>query len=148
MEMTNEKLRQQFSARLKKEFQRVGLPVASPTQIVQEFNRRYPGTQVTAQTVRKWMLAEAIPTQAKLIALADWLAVSPQWLRFGTGARRVAKANEPVATEAASHSGMIVIGKDQAALVSLVELLTQLTPGNLRLVENIVRCVLSEQREQ
>jgi transcriptional regulator with XRE-family HTH domain len=145
MEMTNEKLRQQFSARLKKEFQRAGLPVSSPTQIAQEFNRRYPATQVTAQTLRKWLLAEAIPTQAKLIALADWLAVSPQWLRFGTGARRTAKANEQAATEVASHSGVIVIGKDQAALVSLVELLTQLSSGNLRLMENIVRCVLDEQ---
>lgn len=148
MEMTNEKLREQFSVRLKKEFQRVGMPVASPTQIAQEFNRRYPATQVTAQTLRKWLLAEAIPTQAKLIALADWLAVSPQWLRFGTGARRVAKANEQAAAEAASHSGVIVIGKDQAALVSLVELLTQLSARNLRVTENIVRYLLSEQEER
>ena len=52
------------------------------------------------------------------------------------------------AMEAAAHSGVIVIGKDQAALVSLVELLTQLSESNLRLVENIVRCVLSEQGER
>jgi transposase len=110
-----------------------------------QISRRYPATHVTAQTARKWLLAEAIPTQAKLIALADWLAVSPQWLRFGTGARRVAKANAQTAMEAAAHSGVIVIGKDQVALVSLVELLTQLSEGNLRLVENIVRCVLNEQ---
>ena len=50
--------------------------------------------------------------------------------------------------EVAAHAGVIVIGKDQAALVSLVELLTQLSEGNLRLVENIVRCVLSEQGER
>jgi transcriptional regulator with XRE-family HTH domain len=145
MEMTNEKLRQQFSARLKKEFQRLGLPVASPTQIAQEFNRRYPATQVTAQTLRKWLLAEAIPTQAKLIALADWLAVSPQWLRFGTGTRRVAKSGETTSLEPAVHSGVIVIGEQQTALVPLVELLTQLSPGNLRLMENILHCILAEQ---
>lgn len=148
MEMTNEKLRQQFSARLKKEFQRTGLPVSSPTQIAQEFNRRYPATQVTAQSLRKWLLAEAIPTQAKLIALADWLSVSPQWLRFGTGAHREGKGSEQASTETASHRGVIVIGKDQAALVSVVDLLTQLSEGNLRLVENIVRCVLREQEER
>jgi transcriptional regulator with XRE-family HTH domain len=148
MEMTNEKLRQQFSARLKKEFQRTGLPVSSPTQIAQEFNRRYPATQVTAQSLRKWLLAEAIPTQAKLIALADWLSVSPQWLRFGTGVRRVGEGSDQASTETASHRGVIVIGKDQAALVSVVDLLTQLSEGNLRLVENIVRCVLREQEER
>lgn len=103
---------------------------------------------MTAQTLRKWLLAEAIPTQAKLISLVEWLAVSPQWLRFETGTRRVAKANEQAAMEVAAHAGVIVIGKDQAALVSLVELLTQLSEGNLRLVENIVRCVLSEQGER
>ncbi len=145
MEMTNEKLRQQFSARLKKEFIRIGLPISSPTQIANEFNERYPATKVAAQTVRKWLLADAIPTQAKLVGLADWLGVSPQWLRFGTGARKATKSSEAADDEVGPHTGVILVGQDQAALVSVVELLTRLSPSNVRLVENIVRCVLDEQ---
>lgn len=144
MEMTNEKLRQQFSARLKKEFIRIGLPVSSPTQIATEFNARYPATKVAAQTVRKWLLADAIPTQAKLVGLADWLGVSPQWLRVGTGARKAAKSSETIHDEAGAHTGVILVGQDQGSLVPVVELLTRLSPANVRLVENIVRCVLAE----
>jgi transcriptional regulator with XRE-family HTH domain len=145
MEMTNEKLRQQFSARLKKEFIRVGLPVSSPTQIANEFNARYPAAKVAAQTVRKWLLADAIPTQAKLVGLADWLGVSPQWLRFGTGVRKAAKSSEAMHDDVGGHMGVILVGQDQAALVPVVELLTRLSPANVRLVESIVRCVLDEQ---
>src|SRR5471030_296114 len=145
METTNEKLRQQFSERLKKELARIGQPVSSPTQIANEFNERYPSNKIAAQTVRKWLLADAIPTQAKLVALASWVGVSPQWLRFGTGARKPAKSDEPKHEEVTSNTGVILVGLDQAALVPLVELLTRLSPANVRLVENIVRCVLNEQ---
>jgi PAS domain-containing protein len=31
----------------------------------------YPAKKVAAQTVRKWLLGDAIPTQAKLVVLAD-----------------------------------------------------------------------------
>ena len=145
METTNEKLRQQFSERLKKEFTRIGVPISSPTQIANEFNGRYRATKVAAQTVRKWLLADAIPTQARLVALAGWLGVSPQWLRFGTGARKAAKLGEPTPDEIGAHTGVILVGQDHAALMPVVELLTKLSPANLRLVENIVRCVLAEQ---
>lgn len=145
MEITNQKLRQQFSERLKKEFIRIGLPVSSPTQIANEFNRRYPATKVAAQTVRKWLLADAIPTQEKLVGLADWLGVSPQWLRFGTGARKAAKSGETMRDEASTQLGLILVGQEQGALMPVVELLTRLSPANVRLVESIVRCVLAEQ---
>ncbi|SFI48643.1 hypothetical protein SAMN04515618_1308 [Collimonas sp. OK307] len=140
MEAKNEKIRQQFSDRLKREFARAGLPVSSPTQIANEFNRRYPLNKVAAQTMRKWLFAEAIPTQARLLALADWLEVSPQWLRFGMGLRKAEKSNET-----AAQSELIVLGKEQTALVPVIELLSLLSSSNVRLVENIVRCVLAEQ---
>lgn len=142
MQNTNEKLRQQFSERLTKEFTRVGLPVASPTQIAQEFNTRYPANKIAAQTVRKWLLADAIPTQAKLMNLAEWLEVSAEWLRFGTGKRKAAKAGEK---QVEGEVGVVVVGKHQAAVVPVVELLAKLSPQNIRLVENIVRCVLASQ---
>jgi transcriptional regulator with XRE-family HTH domain len=146
MDATNEEIRRQFSERLKNEFVRAGLPVASPTKIANEFNRQYPSNKVTAQTLRKWLLADAIPTQAKLLALADWLGVSPQWLRFGKGARKTSKAaSENTSDDVAVQTGVIVISQQHAALVPVVELLTRLSPANVRLLENIVRCVLAEQ---
>lgn len=142
MENTNEKLRQQFSARLTNELIRVGMQVSSPTQVAQEFNARFPANKIAAQTVRKWLLADAIPTQAKLMSLAEWLDVSAEWLRFGTGKRKGAKAVEKAAE---NEVGVVVVGKQQAAIVPVVELLAKLSPKNIELVENIVRCVLSSQ---
>lgn len=145
MEDTNETIRQQFSERLKKELIRAGLPVLSPTQVTNEFNRLYPAHKMTAQTMRKWLFAEAIPTQARLLALADMLCVSPHWLRFGMGARKASKASGMAHDDAAIPTGVVVVAEQQAAIVPVVELLTRLSPSNVRLVENIVRCVLAEQ---
>lgn len=88
---------------------------------------------------------EAIPTQAKLLALANMLGVSPHWLRFGTGARKASKASGLVHEDAAVQSGVVVVAEQQAALAPVVELLTWLSPSNVRLAENIVRRVLAEQ---
>jgi len=145
MDDTNETIRQQFSERLKKELARAGLPVASPTQITNEFNRQYPQHKMAAQTMRKWLFAEAIPTQAKLLALADMLGVSPQWLRFGMGARKVPKPSGMAHDDASIPPGGIAVSQHQAALAPVVDLLTRLSPSNVRLVEKIVRCVLDEQ---
>lgn len=142
MQNTNENLRLEFSERLKKEFTRAGLPTSSPTEIARQFNELYPENKIAAQTVRKWLLADAIPTQAKLISLAEWLEVSAEWLRFGTGKRRAAKVSDKPAE---SEVGVVVVGKKQAAIVPVVELLAKLSPKNIRMVEGIVRCVLTSQ---
>ncbi|WP_143133424.1 hypothetical protein [Pseudoduganella namucuonensis] len=146
METTNEKLREEFSLRLKKELERMGMPITSPTRIAAEFNAKYPGNKIASQTVRKWLFAEAIPTQAKLVALAGWLEVSEQWLRFGTGRRRAVKAADAVHTPG-ERGVAVVVGKNQAAVVPVVELLAKLSPKNVRLVESMVRCVLASQNE-
>ena len=39
--------------------------------------------RVHASSCRKWLFAEAIPTQEKLLVLAQMLQVSASWLRFG-----------------------------------------------------------------
>ncbi len=49
-----------------------------------EFNLRYWGKSITANTARNWLLGKSIPTQDKLRVLADWLHVSPDELRYGT----------------------------------------------------------------
>ena len=41
--------------------------------------------------------------------------------------------------------GVVVVGKNQAAIVPVVELLAKLSPKNILLVESIFRCVLVSQ---
>lgn len=55
----------------------------SPTQLAREFNVRFDGRPITVHAARKWLVGEAIPTQEKLRALALWLGVAAEWLRFG-----------------------------------------------------------------
>lgn len=71
-----------FSERLRGALQRAGCSL-SPTDFAQEFNLRTDGPAITAHAARKWLRAEAIPTQNKLLVLAKWLGLAPQWLRYG-----------------------------------------------------------------
>jgi len=75
--------RSQFSARLKAVLASARGLQPSPTLVAREFNERFAGKPVTVHAVRKWLVGEAIPTQDKLRALAKWLEVSVEWLRFG-----------------------------------------------------------------
>ena len=86
--------KQSFSRRLSDALKRAHRDTPGAAAIAREFNLRYGGTPVTAQAVRKWMTGKALPSQDKVRALALWLDVSPQWLRFGEpegGGGRVAR---------------------------------------------------------
>jgi hypothetical protein len=48
-----------------------------------DFNIRFAGRPITVHAARKWLVGEAMPTQDKMRALADWLHVPIMWLRFG-----------------------------------------------------------------
>lgn len=60
-------------------------------------------------------------------------------------------AQAPTKLDAATLSNMahqlvvVVASADEAVLTRIAELLTQLSPSNLQLVEGIIRCVLVEQ---
>lgn len=56
---------------------------ASPTIVQREFNIRSNQPPISSHAARKWLMGEAIPTQDRLQVLADWLSVSPSWLRYG-----------------------------------------------------------------
>ena len=77
-----------FSKRLKDAMRKARAETGSPTRIAREFNLRFEGNPVTAQAVRKWLEGRALPEQDKIRALAAWLEVSPQWLRFGDPERK------------------------------------------------------------
>ncbi|MDP4027496.1 MAG: hypothetical protein Q8P42_00790 [Gallionella sp.] len=145
METTSEQHRIAFSKRLAQELKRIGQPIGSPTQIARTFNKNYSGQPVTAQTVRKWLLSEGMPTQPKLLALAAWLGVSAQWLRYGSGEKL-----ESAAPLSAQQTGLLVLGKEYAGLaqyagiVPLLDKLVRLAPRDIRIVEGIVQLMSSE----
>ena len=76
--------RLQFSERLRKSLLHADYSPDSPTQLAREFNIRFAGHSVTVHAARKWLQGESIPTQEKLRALANWLQVPADWLRFGS----------------------------------------------------------------
>ncbi|HLX81610.1 MAG TPA: helix-turn-helix domain-containing protein [Burkholderiales bacterium] len=75
--------REEFTKRLVQKLRERGIDSSSPTQVAQGFNERAPLQRVTAQAVRKWLSGEAIPSQPKVKAIAAWLGVTTDWLRFG-----------------------------------------------------------------
>ena len=76
---------QAFADRLRRALDVAGVR-PSPTVVANEFNLRYWGRSITSHTARNWLLGQALPTQDKLVVLAEWLQVSPDELRFGKSA--------------------------------------------------------------
>lgn len=145
MKMNHLEIRQAFSKRLYQEFRRMSLPMNSPTEITRVINRKLPQLSVTPQTVRKWLYHGVFPSQDKLMMLADWLGVSPQWLRYGTGERLPVSYHpeNPLGNEAASPS-MMLFGYEYVRLIPLVDNLAKLSAKDLRVVEGVVAVLLSE----
>jgi hypothetical protein len=71
-----------FSKRFVASLEILGIPT-SPTILQREYNIRSNQPPITSHAARKWLMGEAIPTQDRIKILADWLNVSPSWLRFG-----------------------------------------------------------------
>jgi hypothetical protein len=75
--------RESFSLRLQQTLRNAHHSADSPTELARDFNIRFSGRPITVHAARKWLVGEAIPTQDKMRALATWLAVPVEWLRFG-----------------------------------------------------------------
>ena len=88
--------RAQFSKRVQAALVARGMP-ASPTELQRAFNARNPKLAVSVHAARKWLMGEAIPTQARLRELAAVLAVPPTWLRFGEAV--AVKASKPLSAQ-------------------------------------------------
>ena len=82
----------EFGERLRAAITQAGHPLR-PVMVERAFNTRYWGRPVTVQAVRRWLRGEAIPSQEKLLVLADWLKIAPHTLRFGEEiGERIAKS--------------------------------------------------------
>ena len=88
--------RAHFAMRVQSVLVARGMP-ASPTELQRAFNARNPKLAVSVHAARKWLMGEAIPTQARLRELAAVLAVSPTWLRFGEEV--VVKGSKPLSPQ-------------------------------------------------
>lgn len=72
-----------FAERLRRALDAAGIR-PSPTVVANAFNQRYWGRSITPHTARNWLLGQSLPTQDKLVVLAEWLQVNPDTLRFGS----------------------------------------------------------------
>ena len=71
-----------FAARLEQAMAAKSIKL-SPTVLGNLFNSVFDGRAVTPHTARNWMLGKCMPTQEKLVCLANLLDTSPEQLRFG-----------------------------------------------------------------
>ena len=78
-----ENAKAQFAERLRDAMTAAGYE-AKPAVLEREFNTRHWGKPMTLHGVRRWLRGETLPSQEKLLVLAEWLGVSPQQLRFGS----------------------------------------------------------------
>ena len=99
--------KQGFSKRLRESLKRAQPAAEGPAALAREFNLRYDGTPVTVQAVRKWVSGRALPSQDKVRALALWLEVSPQWLRYGEGESAPARALRQESAAYRADSGWV-----------------------------------------
>lgn len=54
-----------------------------PSVLVTQFNLRFSGASVSFQSASRWLRGKGIPQQDKLVVLADWLKLTPDFLRYG-----------------------------------------------------------------
>jgi transcriptional regulator with XRE-family HTH domain len=125
--------RRGFSERLHQALRNADYPPDSPTQLAREFNLRFAGRVVTVHAARKWLVGEAIPTQEKLRALAQWLGVSAEWLRFGGELTEVKMAS-------AANLNDRLAPKD----VAMIEHLMQLDEQRRHVVHQLIRLLLQK----
>ena len=111
-QVEKEKTKQEFSARLMACLRQTGRST-SPTHLAAEFNAFFTGPSIHMHACRKWLLGEAIPTQEKLVVLAEMLGVTAEWLRFGVKGKQAMEA---------SHSPYQVSRRDMSILHSYQKL--------------------------
>jgi len=88
---------------------------------------------VTVHAARKWLLGEAIPTQARLQVLANWLGLSAAWLRFGDAGNNL---NSAFTTD---FSGLDV---------QLVNDFGLLSESHQRIVHMLIKTMLEEENRE
>lgn len=97
-----EKASKKFAQRLRDAMLAAGYE-AKPSVLEREFNLHYMGQPMTLHGVRRWLLGESLPRQDKLVALAEWLRIPPQELRYGAEIEKRVKQERARWDEGISH---------------------------------------------
>ncbi|MEY4017301.1 MAG: hypothetical protein RLZZ189_1099 [Pseudomonadota bacterium] len=77
------KKREEFRIRLVRSLENAGFNPRKAGELRTLFNKRYGLGQVTSIAVYKWLMGESMPTEDKLVILAEMCGVCPYWLRYG-----------------------------------------------------------------
>ncbi len=93
----------------------------SPTVIHRKFNAISGDAPVSVHAVRKWIMGESIPTQRRIQALAAWLAVSPNWLRFGERTAKYATQAPSAVEHVLLRNFRRLSAREQEQLLALVQ---------------------------
>ena len=92
----------QFASRLSVAVADKGIKL-SPTVLGKLFNQHFQGRPVTPHTARNWLLGKAMPTQDKMVCLANLLDTSAEQLRYGRSSEKTLIADfDGVQTEIAN----------------------------------------------
>ena len=134
--------REGFSGRLKSALRRARYVPDSPTVLARHFNEIYPGRPITVHAARKWLVAQAIPTQDKLRVLASWLDVPADWLRFGT----VVESSD-VSSPEQNNEVTALLARMTRDEVSLVEDLHVLEHDERHIVREMILLFLKKQNQ-
>jgi hypothetical protein len=134
--------REGFSGRLKNALRRARYVPDSPTVLARHFNEIYPGRPITVHAARKWLVAQAIPTQDKLRVLASWLDVPADWLRFGT----VVESSD-VSSPEQNNEVTALLARMTRDEVSLVEDLHVLEHDERHIVREMILLFLKKQNQ-
>ncbi|MBA1263280.1 transcriptional regulator [Stutzerimonas sp. NM35] len=131
-----ENTREKFAKRLCHALQEAGYE-AKPAILEREFNLRYWGKPMTLHGVRRWLRGEVLPTDDKMLVLAQWLRVDPRTLRFGEEAAHQIEQEKTLYESAARQER------------EAIEIFLGLSPARRRLVrEVIMTCAHAEQQDQ
>jgi transcriptional regulator with XRE-family HTH domain len=115
----------QFAERLAAALAARGM-LASATVLQRAFNVQNPKLAISVHAVRKWLMGEAIPAQARLRNLAAVLGVSATWLRFGDEA--AVKGGKPLSAQEhmlIQHFRSLTVAQ-QTHLLALVQSMSNL----------------------
>ena len=122
-----------FSSRLKIALENAGFPELGYLELTREFNIRSGQDPLTVHAVRKWLIGDSIPTQRRLVALARWLRVNPEWLRFG------------ISSVAVPHSQSH--GDEDTDLLALISDIASLPPREKLILTEFVQVLLRAQKK-
>jgi hypothetical protein len=118
----------EFSKRLELALRRNPETIQGATDLALQFNLRYQGESVSAQTTHKWLNGRAIPMNDKLEVLAKWLNVDLHWLHYGS----------PKIQKSPSAKDVSAKRKPTPENIELAARIQNLPPHNRYLIEELV----------